>query len=198
MKRHAGKAIMRGLNDTGKTVSGTVRRLMLGLIWEFEGRARIEGRVIVRSFGGDVRIGSGVLFGPMVAIGCARGGMLTIGAGTSINQGSFVEALERIEIGANCLIGEYCSIRDNDHGFADPETPIRQQNFISAPVIIGDDVWLGRSVVVTPGVTIGKGAVVGANAVVTRDVPAGAVVVGAPARFIKWRKAQLGANPTAT
>lgn len=105
MKRRFGKAVLKGLNGVSRAVSGNVRRLVLSLVWEFEGSARIEGRVIVRSFGGDVSIGTGVLIGPMVVMGCAKGGVLTVGRGTTINQGSFVEAVERIDIGANCLIG---------------------------------------------------------------------------------------------
>ena len=53
-----------------------------------------------------------------------------------------------------------------------------------SPVHIDDGAWLGQNVVVCPGVHIGRGAVVGANSVVTRDVPAGAVVAGAPARVL--------------
>jgi galactoside O-acetyltransferase len=49
-------------------------------------------------------------------------------------------------------------------------------------VIIEDEAWLGAHVVVLPGVRIGRGAVVGAGSVVTRDIPAGAVAHGAPAR----------------
>src|SRR6185503_16680288 len=52
-------------------------------------------------------------------------------------------------------------------------------------ITIEDDVWLGHGAIVLSGVRIGKGAVVGAGSVVTRDVPAGAVVAGAPARVIK-------------
>ncbi|NEE07867.1 sugar O-acetyltransferase, partial [Streptomyces sp. SID7499] len=54
-----------------------------------------------------------------------------------------------------------------------------------APIVIEDDVWIGAAAVITQGVTVGAGAVVAAGAVVTRDVPAGTVVAGVPARVIK-------------
>lgn len=55
------------------------------------------------------------------------------------------------------------------------------------PVVIGNDVWIAAGAVITRGVTIGDGAVIGANAVVTKDVPPYAVVVGSPAKVIKYR-----------
>lgn len=51
----------------------------------------------------------------------------------------------------------------------------------------GHDVWIGHGAIVKPGVKIGHGAVVAAGAIVTRDVPAYAIVVGAPAKFMRWR-----------
>jgi serine acetyltransferase len=186
--RQAGKGLLRLCAVIKRAVCGRIRKTILGLAWTFEGRTRIEGHIIVRSFGGEVRLGDRVLLGPMVVMGAARGAQLKIGAGTSVNQGSFIEALVSVTIGQNCLIGEYCSVRDNDHAFADPDLLIRDQGYNSAPVVIGDDVWLGRQVTVLKGVTIGHGAVVGANAVVTKDVPARAIVGGVPARIISWRK----------
>ena len=58
----------------------------------------------------------------------------------------------------------------------------------ASPVILEDDVLIGANAVVIEGVHIGKGAVVGAGSIVTQDVPAGAVVVGNPARIIKEQK----------
>jgi phosphonate metabolism protein (transferase hexapeptide repeat family) len=57
-------------------------------------------------------------------------------------------------------------------------------------VHIGHDTWIGHGVVIMPGVRIGNGAVVGSNSVVTRDVPAYAVVAGAPARVLRMRFAR--------
>ena len=62
--------------------------------------------------------------------------------------------------------------------------PTKRGDMHPAPVVLGDDVWLGANVTILPGVTIGDGAVVGASSTVTKDVPAGAVVVGTPAKQI--------------
>lgn len=56
-----------------------------------------------------------------------------------------------------------------------------------AAVVIGHDVWIGRSAIILPGVTVGNGAVVGAGAVVTRDVPPYAIAVGSPAKVVRYR-----------
>lgn len=58
---------------------------------------------------------------------------------------------------------------------------------IHKQVVIQDDVWIGTHSVILPGITIGEGAVIGAGTVVTKDVPAYAIVAGAPARIIKYR-----------
>ena len=110
-----------------------------------------------------------------------------IGRFTTIGRGTTIECNEAITIGNYVMIAENVSIRDSDHNFDDITRPMRMQNISTAPVTVGNDVWLGYGVVVTKGVTIGDGCVIGANSVVTRDIPPYSVAVGAPARIIRKR-----------
>lgn len=67
------------------------------------------------------------------------------------------------------------------------ENNIYNVSHLSKPCTIGNDVWIGRNAIIKDGITIGHGAVVGCGAVVTKDVPAYSVVVGIPAKIIKYR-----------
>jgi acetyltransferase-like isoleucine patch superfamily enzyme len=114
----------------------------------------------------------------------AKFGSISIGAGGHVGIGSVIVARESIQIGTNTLIAEYVTIRDQDHLF-DGSGITSQSGFSTAPIVIGNNVWLGAKVTVTKGVNIGDNVVVGANSVVTRDIPANCVAAGAPARVIR-------------
>lgn len=90
-----------------------------------------------------------------------------------------VHAIDPIRIGNDCVFADSVFVATTDHDADD-----RHGVHGTGPITIGDRVFLGQRAVVLGGVRIGDGATVGAHAVVTRDVPAGATVVGIPARPI--------------
>jgi len=94
----------------------------------------------------------------------------------------------RIVIGDDCLFGPEVMVTAANYRFNDG-SPVTRQLMDEKDVIIGRDVWLGARAVVLPGVTIGDGAIIGAAAVVTRSAPAGAIVVGQPAKVVGQRAA---------
>lgn len=111
---------------------------------------------------------------------------LTIGDFTFIGRGCEIDVSDSVTIGAHALLAPNVFVTDHAHNH---ERALRhdEQGRRSAPVIIGDDAWIGTRAVILAGVTIGGGAIVGAGAVVTKDVEPYAIVGGVPARQIGTR-----------
>jgi acetyltransferase-like isoleucine patch superfamily enzyme len=151
------------------------------------GRLRAEGRV---------RIGRGVRFhvapGAIVTLeACCEIGAGTrfhvhgnarIGAGAHLGERCVIAAHESVEVGAGATLDDEVVLIDFDHGITDVERPIRVQELVTAPVVIGERAILSAGSTVLRGVVVGPGARVQPRGVVTRDVPAGATVGGVPAR----------------
>jgi acetyltransferase-like isoleucine patch superfamily enzyme len=145
----------------------------------------VHGDVLEALRDGRLEIGPGVLLEPGVWITAPGRARVRIGAGTILNLGVMVAALELVEIGEHCMLANGCFVSDADHRFDDPELPVPWQGFRSrGPTRIGGNCWLGANVVVTSGVTIGERCVIGANSVVTRDIAPFSVAAGAPARVV--------------
>ncbi len=87
-----------------------------------------------------------------------------------------------VTIGDDCFIGPNVSIYTACHSTNPVERNTRQE--WAKPVTIGDNVWIGGSVTILPGVTIGDNCTIGAGAVVTKDIPANTIAVGNPAKPI--------------
>jgi acetyltransferase-like isoleucine patch superfamily enzyme len=112
-------------------------------------------------------------------------GRLTVGDNVFFNRGCYLSAQESVTIGDNCSFGEYVAIHDEDHAFGVDDAPAGSRGYVTAPIVIGNNVWVGAKATILKGVHIGDNAVIGANAVVTRDIPPNSVAVGVPARVIR-------------
>lgn len=111
---------------------------------------------------------------------CSYGFNIHLGDAVYLNANCTILDSARVEIGDNTMIGPGVRIVCAEHHKTVEKR--RAGIEIARPVTLGKDVWLGTGATIMPGVTIGDGAIVGAGAVVTRDVAAGATVVGVPAR----------------
>lgn len=115
-----------------------------------------------------------------------KGGELKIGSNFRMSN-SAIYCHHKIEIGENVMIGGSCKIWDSDFHPLSPrirrETP--NLHYKTAPVKIGDNVFIGGHSIILKGVTIGENAVIGAGSVVSSHVPANEIWGGNPARFIK-------------
>ncbi len=123
-------------------------------------------------------VGRGVTIRP--PFHCDYGYNIAVGDGVFLNFGCVILDVVRVTIGAMTQIGPGVQILTADHP-RDPDQR-RQMLELGRPVTIGANVWIGGGAIILPGVTIGDDAIIGAGSVVTRDVPAGATVVGNPAR----------------
>lgn len=150
---------------------------------ELRGSVRLVGRAYVKNdgtmiFGDRLRLdGSAV----RLEFVCWKGATLSVGDNTYFNYGTNVSAMDRVEIGSNCAIGQYCIIMDSDyHSPDDHRAP-----GLPKPIVIEDDAWLGARVIVLRGAHIGRGAVIGANSVVKGAIPPYTLAAGSPARVIR-------------
>jgi acetyltransferase-like isoleucine patch superfamily enzyme len=111
--------------------------------------------------------------------------VVRIGDRCLIGRGSGIVGHLSIEIGDDVWTGHHVYVTDQNHGYADLERPISQQQMPERPVRIGAGSWLGHGTVVLPGATIGRHVVVGANSVVRGELPDFTVCAGNPARVVK-------------
>ncbi|WP_299660967.1 sugar O-acetyltransferase [uncultured Ruegeria sp.] len=113
---------------------------------------------------------------------CAYGINLSLGDRVYLNAGCVVLDTALVRIGSDTMLGPTVQIYCAEHA-KDPS--LRAQGLeIAHPIKIGENVWIGGGAIIMPGVTIGDRAIIGAGSIVTKDVPAGATVVGNPARPI--------------
>lgn len=114
---------------------------------------------------------------------CDYGSQITVGARVFANFGLVVLDCAPVTIGDDVQIGPRVQLVTATHPLE--AGPRRDKWESAAPVVIGDNAWLGAGVIVCPGVTVGADTVVGAGAVVTKDLPAGVLALGVPATVVR-------------
>lgn len=161
---------------------------------------RFAGRaLLVPSEAGSLRIGRRVVCvsrswatalgvsQPVILRCLTPASRIIIGDDTGLS-GTVVCAAIGVTIGERCLMGANVTIFDTDFHPHEPKGrryAVPDWANISAPVVIGDDVFIGTGAVIQKGVTIGDGAIIAAHAVVTKDVETRSVVGGNPARLLR-------------
>lgn len=133
--------------------------------------------------GGRCRLDDGVALDRGVDL-TVQAGRLHIGPRSYVGQFSVLVARQSIAIGADCLIAEHVTIRDQDHR-VNAGKITAQNGFEFAEINIGNNVWIGSHCTITKGVRIGDNSVIGAGAVVTRDIPPDVIAAGVPAKVIR-------------
>lgn len=124
------------------------------------------------------QVGRGVVVRPPFHID--YGYNIALADGVFMNFGCVILDVNLVSIGEATQIGPGVQILAADH----PRDPAQRRQGLESgrPVRIGANVWIGGGAIIVPGVSVGDDAIIGAGAVVTKDVPAGATVVGNPAR----------------
>ena len=154
----------------------------VGLALFESGWAPLSGlkAAVLRAFG--ARVGRGLVIKPHVRVKDPR--KLSVGDHCWIGEGVWVDSIEAVTLGDEVCLSQGAYLCTGGHDHTRPTFDL-----IARPITVHSQAWVGAKAVLLPGVTVGAGAVVAAGAVVTRDVPAGAVVGGNPARVLKQRMA---------
>lgn len=164
------------------------RHIVCGKNVKFEDYAEIQGLCKDGLIFGDyVTISRGVMIRPSSYYGGDLGAGLIMGEHSSIGPYGYIGCSGKIVIGNNVMFGPKCSLFAENHNFTDTETSIKSQGVNQKGITIEDDCWIGSNVIILDGVTIGKGSVIGAGALVTKDIPAGSLVIDKREKRIRRR-----------
>lgn len=117
---------------------------------------------------------------------CDNGWNIRVGKNFYANYNLVILDTDKVTFGDRVVIGPNVTFCAASHPLH-PESRFHDGHFpvLTAPITVGDDVWIGANVTVLMGVTIGSGSVIGAGSVVTRDIPGGVIAAGSPCRVLR-------------
>lgn len=125
---------------------------------------------------GTIRLGRHVRAHRRSKLLACGSGVLEIGSNAALGNGVSINCMEKIVIGEGVQIGPDTKIYDHDHDFRAPGG-IRAEKFVTSPVEIGANSWIGSNVVILRGTTLGENCIVGAGSVLKGQYPADSVIV---------------------
>jgi acetyltransferase-like isoleucine patch superfamily enzyme len=142
---------------------------------------------------------NGIQFGDNVSIGAFSrvivstslndiGDKIVIGNNVGIGEFAYLGGAGGLEIGDECIVGQYLSCHPENHNYEDLETAIRHQGVSRKGISIGKNCWIGSKVTILDGVNIGNGSILAAGSVVTKSFPEYSIIGGVPAKLLKNRK----------
>jgi acetyltransferase-like isoleucine patch superfamily enzyme len=140
----------------------------------------------------------GIFFGDNVSIGAFSriivstslndiGNKIHIGNNVGIGEFAYLGGAGGLEIGDECIVGQYLSCHPENHNYQDTTIAIRHQGVSRKGIKIGKNCWIGSKVTILDGVTIGDGCIIAAGSVVNKSFPQNTIIGGVPAKFLKSR-----------
>ncbi len=115
------------------------------------------------------------------------GKYIRIGNDVGIGEYAYLGGAGGLEIGDECIVGQYLSCHPENHNHAELDVSIRHQGVKRKGIKIGNNCWIGSKVTVLDGVIIGSGCIIAAGTVVTKSFPDNSIIGGIPARLLKTR-----------
>lgn len=116
-----------------------------------------------------------------------QSGHIRLGKYTSIGEYAYLGGAGGLEIGNDCIVGQYLSCHPENHVYQNTELPIRLQGVSRKGIRIGNDCWIGSKVTIVDGAQVGNHCIIAAGSVVLGNIPDYAVIGGVPAKILKMR-----------
>jgi acetyltransferase-like isoleucine patch superfamily enzyme len=145
----------------------------------------VLGHVYFDTICHNMSVGKYATFYPNTVLELAENATLRIGDNFTLSYGAIIACRSSVTMGNFVMIGEYTSIRDTTHGYEPSGLPYSQQPDSHQPIIIGNNVWIGKGCIILPGTVIEDGVIVGAHSVVKGHLKASSMYAGAPVKLIR-------------
>jgi acetyltransferase-like isoleucine patch superfamily enzyme len=158
---------------------------------------KLDDFVFLSALGkGEIRIGNNSGIGAFSRVIISNtfnnmGEFIHIGNNVGIGEYAYLGGAGGLEIGDDCIVGQYLSCHPENHNCSSDKELIRHQGTVRQGIRIGKNCWIGSKVTILDGVSIGDNCVIAAGAVVTKSMPADSIIGGIPAKVIKGRSSIL-------